>query len=142
MRLTDDSQCPFCNIFKDLSRKYYSPASYSSTLVREWESPSVAIIRPLSPVIPGHLLCMPKPHIIEHSDALAVGAYQIAARWASAHLEDFNLITSCGTSVTQTVAHVHFHIVPRIDNDGIMFAMDESRTISPHFRHPRRFGLN
>ena len=95
------------------------------------------IFEPLSPVTPGHLLVVPVEH---HDDASARpmitgGAFEIAAEVVAAsrapggtyirHLpkesiDDFNLITSAGSSAaTQTVFHLHVHIVPRREGDGL-----------------------
>jgi histidine triad (HIT) family protein len=32
---------------------------------------------------------------------------------------DFNIITSAGPSATQTVFHLHVHLVPRVPGDGL-----------------------
>ena len=34
-------------------------------------------------------------------------------------LSDFNLITSAGSLATQTIGHLHVHIVPRRPGDGL-----------------------
>jgi histidine triad (HIT) family protein len=34
-------------------------------------------------------------------------------------LDDFNLITSAGSWATQTVFHLHVHVVPRREGDGL-----------------------
>ena len=33
---------------------------------------------------------------------------------------DYNVITSAGRAATQTVMHLHFHLVPREPGDGLM----------------------
>ena len=77
-------------------------------------------IWPLNPVTEGHLLVVPRRHVRDASDdpALAARAFQIAAQWASQH-ESANIITSKGAAATQTVFHLHIHVVPRRAGDGL-----------------------
>ncbi len=43
-----------------------------------------------------------------------------AAQWAAGHrMNPCNLITSAGREATQTVFHLHIHVVPRRDGDGL-----------------------
>jgi len=78
---------------------------------------------PLNPVTPGHLLVVPREHVPDAgSHPLAASrtmyfAAQLAGPlgWA----ESYNLITSAGSPATQTVRHLHIHIVPREDRDGL-----------------------
>lgn len=77
------------------------------------------VITPLSPVTPGHELVIPKRHV---ADALidpgVTGlVMEIASQWAQGSC---NLITSVGASATQTVRHLHVHIVPRRPGDGLL----------------------
>lgn len=47
-------------------------------------------------------------------------AMETAARYAAYHgVKSFNLITSCGKAATQTVEHLHVHLVPRREGDGL-----------------------
>lgn len=101
--------CPFCKIIAGTG-----PA----TVIQEWDD-ALAII-PLNPVIPGHVIVIPKTHVADAGADPAVTA-STAARAAEllAHLEDGNLITSRGKAATQTVSHLHIHVVPRLDNDEL-----------------------
>ena len=76
---------------------------------------------PLNPVTPGHMLFVPVRHVASALDdpyetALTM---EIASRWAARLAEDFNLITSAGAAATQTVRHLHIHLVPRREGDGL-----------------------
>jgi histidine triad (HIT) family protein len=87
-----------------------------AVVVREW--PDALAIVPLRPVVEGHVLVIPKRHA---RDALAdpdtTGAtFRRAAQYASPAC---NLITSVGEAATQTVMHLHVHVVPRADGDGL-----------------------
>ncbi|MFC4373277.1 HIT family protein [Nocardia halotolerans] len=102
-------RCPFCAILDD-----GAPA----TIVDEWRE-AIAII-PLNPVTPGHLLVIPRKHVDNATvDPILTGivmqyAAEIAADTASA-----NIITSIGEAATQTVFHLHVHVVPRRAGDGL-----------------------
>ena len=76
---------------------------------------------PLNPVTPGHLLVVPVVHSPHLNDGL-LEASQVgwALRYFTNDLESYNLITSKGDPATQTVQHLHFHIVPRRENDGLV----------------------
>ena len=77
-------------------------------------------IWPLNPVTKGHLLVVPRRHISDATEdpALAARAFQIAAEWAGQH-KAANIITSVGAEATQTVFHLHIHVVPRRVADGL-----------------------
>jgi diadenosine tetraphosphate (Ap4A) HIT family hydrolase len=78
--------------------------------------------QPLNPVTPGHFLVVP----LQHTDSaftspISAGrAMRFAADLArDMSLQDFNLITSAGSHATQTVFHLHVHVVPRREGDGL-----------------------
>ena len=99
--------CPFCD--------YAGP---SRVLL---DHRGVFIIEPLNPVTPGHLLVVAKEHV---TDALAAPAVfgniaEVAARYTAQSWGACNIITSAGAAATQTVPHLHVHLVPRRDGDGL-----------------------
>lgn len=109
-------QCVFCAIVTG-----QAPAETVWTSAR-----SIAIV-PLNPVTSGHILVLPRRHV---DDAYADGYATMtttrdAAVWASraATVDDryasVNLITSVGRPATQTVRHLHVHVVPRTHGDGL-----------------------
>lgn len=99
--------CPFCAIIAGTA-----PA----TIVAR-STVGLAIV-PLHPVTDGHLLVIPLDHV---PDALADPLVTATtAAWATELAESpCNLITSVGTAATQTVQHLHWHIVPRREGDGL-----------------------
>lgn len=89
-----------------------------------YEDNSVVAFEPLNPVTEGHLLVVPKAHV---RDALGkpdvtAATMKVAATLATAPC---NIITSAGTEATQTVFHLHLHIVPRRVADGLRLPWSE-----------------
>lgn len=81
---------------------------------------NIAIV-PLSPVVPGHVLVIPKIHVDDFSENpdVSASAMQFASMLARAYGGEYNLITSKGRNATQSVFHLHIHLVPRKYNDGL-----------------------
>lgn len=87
------------------------------------------VISPLYPVTPGHLLVVSREHV-EHfgSDPQISGLVaEVAARLVGS--SPANIITSIGPEATQTVKHLHLHIVPRRESDGLALPWDPG---APH----------
>lgn len=105
-----DEICPFCEIIADRA-----PA----TFVRRW--PDALAFVPLNPVVEGHVLVVPKAHTPDFttSPRTAAIAMERAAELAGASGQAMNLITSRGQEATQSVFHLHLHLVPRAENDGL-----------------------
>jgi histidine triad (HIT) family protein len=101
------ADCPFCSIVAGTS-----PA----TVVRHWHD-AIAIV-PLNPVTPGHVLVIPAEHV---EDATVDPEVTAVVMRRSAELAEppCNIITSAGAEATQSVAHLHVHIVPRRKGDGL-----------------------
>lgn len=101
--------CPFC--LRAATGEY------------EWsDGPNIAF-EPLDPVTPGHMLIVPRDH---YSDVLRAGGHvtgSVAGSAAAYALEqsytDFNLIINCGRLASQSVWHLHWHLVPRRAKDNL-----------------------
>jgi histidine triad (HIT) family protein len=107
--VADPTSCVFCDI---LAGK--APA----TVVRSW-STAIAI-KPLDPVTEGHTLIIPATHVRDVSEDPEVSAMTMeAAAEYAAGVGPCNVITSVGREATQTVFHLHIHVVPRRDGDGL-----------------------
>lgn len=108
------SGCVFCDPFK-----ISGPISTVSVEVgggQEW----FLVFEPLNPVVPGHELVVPVIHVGDATGsprAAGQGAF-VAAQRAQRH-EAANIITSIGAAATQTVGHLHWHVVPRTEGDGL-----------------------
>lgn len=101
------ADCIFCQIVAG-----EAPA----TVVHRWDD-AVAIV-PLGPVVEGHLLVIPTRHV---QDALEDPDVTAAAVRRAAEIAPHpcNLIANVGREATQSVFHLHWHIVPRRENDGL-----------------------
>ena len=104
------ADCPFCARIKDGEYDYYDEHSVA--------------FQPLNPVTPGHFLVVPRKHVASALEPLAPillgGAMRLAAILArQMDLTGCNFINSAGAAATQTVFHLHVHVVPRHEGDGL-----------------------
>ena len=107
-------ECPFCD--------YEGP----SEIIDFGE---VFAIEPLRPVVPGHMLFIPRLHVdlrkgverMSRTQMLQAGyAFQMAMEHIWLNGIQANIIQSTGEAATQTVFHLHVHVVPRVEGDGLM----------------------
>jgi histidine triad (HIT) family protein len=101
--------CIFCEIVAGRA-----PA----TFVQKWDD-AIAIV-PLHPVVEGHTLVIPRDHVQDFGtdpDVSALTMYR-ASELAQGP-QPMNVITSRGREATQSVFHLHLHLVPRTENDGL-----------------------
>lgn len=106
------SGCIFCKIVNE---------DFPAGLITEW--PDAIALHPLNPVVKGHILIIPRVHVQDfasdwHVTSITAGR---ACEFVSKQRDkqDFNLITSKGADATQTVFHLHMHLVPRRAGDGL-----------------------
>ena len=90
-----------------------------ATIVRIW--PDAIAIVPLNPVVDGHLLVIPRQHVPDFTTEHYVSAITMprAAELAEEIGGPMNLITSRGREATQSVFHLHLHLIPRREDDGL-----------------------
>jgi len=104
--------CIFCEIVAGRA-----PA----TVVHDWDY-AMAIV-PLDPVVEGHTLVLPKDHVEDFTDgddgSALLYAFLCASRLGRDMGGPMNLITSKGREATQSVFHLHLHLLPRAENDGL-----------------------
>jgi histidine triad (HIT) family protein len=106
--VTRDRDCPFCRRIEHGEFDY--------------EDDSNVAFQPLNPVTPGHFLVVPRGHVSNTFESpLAAGrALEFAGYLANQmDLGAANFITSAGVDATQTVFHLHVHVVPRKPGDGL-----------------------
>jgi histidine triad (HIT) family protein len=108
-RISTVDHCVFCSI---------AAGTAPATVVREW--PDALAIVPLGPVTVGHVLVIPRQHVANVGEDPAVSAATMArAAELAAELPAANVITSKGSEATQTIWHLHLHVVPRRADDGL-----------------------
>ena len=112
-----DDDCPFCEI-----------ASREDPDAREvYRDDETVAFFPTEPATLGHTLVIPRRHVAdiwELGDALACRLAIITLRTAHAirramQPDGLNIIQSNGAAATQTVFHLHVHVVPRWEADAI-----------------------
>jgi histidine triad (HIT) family protein len=107
-------ECIFCQIIRG-----ESPAEVLMDDFNAW------VIRPLNPVVEGHVIVIPLEHQKDFTPfntgySFAHFAFETAGTYAAQFPDqDFNLITSKGKNATQSVFHLHVHLVPRHKGDGL-----------------------
>jgi histidine triad (HIT) family protein len=105
--------CVFCEIVAGRAEANWVVAP------DEWAD-AVAFV-PLNPVVEGHTLIVPKVHVQDFATDPDVSAATMRRaaelmRWTD---QPMNVITSRGREATQSVFHLHLHLVPRAENDGL-----------------------
>ena len=110
-----DPDCPFCDIVRrdEHAREVY-------------RDEHVVAFFPLEPATLGHTLIVPRMHIPDIwslDDDTAGHLARVTVRLSAAVREalspaGLNVIQSNGAAATQTVFHLHVHVVPRWEGDG------------------------
>ena len=89
---------------------------------------------------PGKLLVVPNAHATYLADLLpATGGrmFQVAQRLAAAlrqsglRCEGINLFLSDGSAAGQDVFHVHLHVMPRFEGDGVKLRFGQALAVYP-----------
>jgi histidine triad (HIT) family protein len=108
------TSCVFCRMWEG------SEPHEAVRCFRFENAPDVMVIRPLNPVTPGHLLVIPETHVSDASVAPATAAATMrAAAVVAQDMAAANIITSKGEAATQSIYHLHVHVVPRRFGDGL-----------------------
>lgn len=89
----------------------------------------------IGPLSRGHTLVIPKAHHLTLGDLppeLAGRCAALAARLGPAiaravHAPGWNLLQNNGSAAGQVVLHVHFHIIPRREGDGLGYRWPAGR---------------
>ncbi len=80
----------------------------------------------ISPIVKGHALVIPKDHydpITQTPDDVLGRCMSVAKRVAQAQIDALgadgvNLHQANGAAAGQVVPHIHFHVIPRFEDDG------------------------
>lgn len=118
--MTEPEPCPFCTIVA-------GDDPHARILFHDER---VTAFFPLDPATRGHTLVVPHRHVRDNRDLtseeardLAVATQRVAGSiWAGLAPPGLNVIQSNGEPATQTVRHLHVHLVPRYDGDRMGLA--------------------
>lgn len=132
--LTSEADCPFCAIAQGRD-----PAA-----LVVYEDDQVVGFTPPEPASLGHTLLVPRHHVpdvwsLGDSDADALGRAALrVARAVRGALDPagLNIVQSNGEAATQTVGHLHIHLVPRWPDDNVGDFWPETT----HFTDEQRLG--
>ena len=94
---------------------------------RVYEDDLVLAFLDIFPLAPGHTLIIPKerkPFLHELSDESAAAIGRVLPRIARAVLEatgatSYNVLQNNGAPAHQAIFHVHFHVIPKLDDRGL-----------------------
>ena len=116
--------CVFCEIIKG-----------NIPSAKVYEDDEVLAILDISQTTRGHTLVLPRKHYAnlleipdEELSAMIVKVKAIAAKEVKAlSAKGFNLLVNTGEAAGQSVQHLHFHIIPRYDeNDTVKVEFSEN----------------
>ncbi|MBN2067329.1 MAG: HIT family protein [Candidatus Diapherotrites archaeon] len=117
--------CIFCRIAK---------GEIPSTKL--YEDENILSFLDIMPAAKGHALVIPKKHYhtlldIPHGElreAMAIVQKVAAAIMAATPgVQGFNVIQSNQKAAGQVIPHLHFHIIPRKENDNLDFAWEQGK---------------
>ncbi|HEV2803045.1 MAG TPA: HIT family protein [Pyrinomonadaceae bacterium] len=121
------SECIFCKI---IARE--EPASIV------YEDETVISLLTINPVNPGHLMVIPKKHVVymsEMDEDTGMHLFKIALRMQQAirssgvRCEGINLFLADGKAAFQSVFHLHLHVFPRFKGD--LFKINADWSVRP-----------
>ena len=87
------------------------------------------VFEPINPVTEGHVLVVPKEHLLSVAEAPPLTGWVIQDACAFAieqGVGDCHFIINDGRAAGQTVDHLHLHIVPRRPGDGLKMPWSSS----------------
>ncbi len=102
---------------------------------RVYEDDQVLAFLDVGPLSKGHTLVIPKEPaetLDKLSDDAAAAVGRVLPRIARAVLAatgatSFNVLQNNGAAAHQSVFHVHFHIIPRVDDKGLELEWDTEK---------------
>ncbi len=116
MTLEVNSECVFCKI-----------VAGDLPCHRVYSDDNVFGFLDIGPVSPGHVLVIPKRHfetLVDLPAELAATMGSVLPKMAKAVIEStgadgLNVLQNNGVCAGQVVNHAHFHLVPRVADDGL-----------------------
>ena len=90
-----------------------------------YESEKILAFLDAFPIAKGHSLVIPKEHgekLTDISDDALSELIVVTKKVAEAlDVEHYNILQNNGELAKQAIKHVHFHIIPKTDHDGLDF---------------------
>ncbi len=119
------NDCIFCKIVKG-----------EIPCTKLFENEKVLSFLDIMPVAKGHALVIPKAHYrtlldMNHEDLkeVSLALQKVGAAVMKATKADgFNILQSNERAAGQEIFHVHFHIIPRFENDDISFKLGKIKS--------------
>jgi histidine triad (HIT) family protein len=112
--IVSDADCAFCEI-----------ASGKLAAYIVYEDTDVVAFLDTRPLFPGHVLVCPREHYVTLSDlpsdliAPVFSRTQLLSKAVESALDAEGTFVAINNRVSQTVAHLHIHVVPRRRRDGL-----------------------
>ncbi len=115
-----------------------------------YETDNVIAFLDINPVNPGHTLVVPKKHsenMLDADDAVLQEMIVVTKKVSQAILENFteynafNLELNNGQIAGQVIPHLHWHIIPRTEDDGLKhwpgksYQGDEARIVQEKLKN-------
>ena len=125
------SDCIFCEI-----------ASGKIPSEKIYEDKNVFAFLDATPAVDGHILIVPKLHfkdVLETPDKILKDIISVSKNIGKMFeknfgADGFNIFNNTGESAGQKIFHVHFHVVPRFENDGRVLHIDGERKVSDNLK--------
>lgn len=122
--------CVFCKIINNEIPSY-----------RVYEDEYCIAILDISQATIGHTLVMPKKHfknILELDDETAKHLFKVTKDLSIKisklpNVLGLNVLNNCGEKAGQSVDHFHIHIIPRYDNDKVLFSFPQNKLSNEEF---------
>lgn len=111
-----NNSCVFCKI-----------ASWETPSQRVYEDDEFIAFLDINPVNFGHILLIPRAHYVtlhETPDEVLSAMIKLAKKLVLAIVEamqaqGYNIGVNTGIAAGQAIWHVHFHLIPRFEGDGL-----------------------
>ena len=109
-------ECIFCKIVANEIPSY-----------KVYEDDKVVAFFDILPISPGHTIIVPKKHVADLEDlseeelsAMAIAIKKVGkAMMEGLDVKGYSVFLDNKSAANQHVAHVHFHLVPRAEGDGL-----------------------
>ena len=122
-------ECVFCKIVKGIV-----PESVV------YDDEKVLAFMDIQPVNPGHVLVIPKAHasgLSNLDEETGAHIFKVGMRVADAvkrsgvKCDGVNLLLSDGRAAFQEILHVHLHVIPRFEGDGLHIGFGPKYRLKP-----------